>query len=193
MRVFLDTEFLNRGAGHPIDLISVGMVDEAGREFYGINVDSPLSLMAVDTFMRKNIWPTLPLHPVTGAGILDWDPLHHDIANVFKPETLREHVYQFLVQDGPPEVWVSFGAFDYVVVKQMFGKFDDDRAGLPNFFHDIQQVFSPSAGLWEKVAIANGRGRRPRQTNAKHHALEDARHLRDVFNWMFGGGEAHDA
>lgn len=191
MKYWLDTEFLNRGAGHPIDLISIGIVAEDGREYYGINVDAPLGPMVRDGWMRQNIWPTLPLIPaseVGAIGVADWDHEHEDIAFVKRVEGedgLREEVYQFLVQEGEPEIWGSYSGFDYVVLSQLFGTFNDRRAGMPMLIYDIQQVLQPSVEIFTKMAKDTGRGARPVQVGARHHALDDAKHTRDVFNWMF--------
>lgn len=172
MRVFLDTEFVNRGAGHPIDLISIGMVNEVGEEFYGINVDAPLGLMAANRWIRENLWSTLPLSSYEG-GIIEWDAQHPDIPNVRRYEGLREDVYQFLIAHGEPEIWGSYSGFDYVLLSQLFGTFDDYRPSLPMLIHDLQQEFGRYRG-WAG---------RPRQTGTAHHALDDARHVKLLHDW----------
>lgn len=187
MKYWLDTEFLNRGAGHPIDLISIGIVAEDNREYYGINVEAPLGVMVRDGWVRQNLWPTLPLIPwqeVGAIGVADWDHEHDDIPFVKQIEGedgLREEVYQFLIAEGEPEIWGSYSGFDYVVLSQLFGSFNDRRPLMPKLIYDIQQVLQPSLETFTKTAGAT----RPRQVGARHHALEDARHTRDTFNWMF--------
>lgn len=178
MRIFIDTEFLNRGAGHPVDLISIGMVRADGEEFYGINVDAPLGVIYANRWLRQNVWPTLPL-AASDIGILEWDHEHPDIANVRQFPNLREDVYQFIVGEGPAELWGSFSGFDYVVLSQLFGTFDDHRDGVPMFINDIQQelLHVRRQGLTPAVPM-------PRQSGVAHHALDDARWVRDVHRWL---------
>lgn len=185
-KVFIDFEYLNRGAGHPIDLISVGMVDDRGNEFYGINVDAPLAAMWQHKFLREVVWPTLPLEPVSGsaAAILDWDAQHPDIALVRLPDELREDVYQFLIQDGEPELWGSYSGFDYVLLSQLWGTFEDHRPHIPMFINDIQQFgirkFDPT--LWENLQKSVVTIFEDTLGVTAHHALHHARMIRAIYN-----------
>lgn len=179
-RVFIDTEFLNLGPSQPLSLVSIGLVNDKGDEFYGINVDAPIGRMAVNHWFRDNVWPSLPLPPaeeVRTTGVATWDAEHPDIQHVYKPESLREEVYNFIVADGPVELWGSYSGFDYVVLSQLFGTFDDHPTGVPMFIHDIQQTF----GAW----IDELRPNRPRQTEGLHHALAEARHVKALYEWLY--------
>ena len=182
MRIFIDTEFLNLGSGAPIYPISIGMVTEKGDEFYGINVDAPLGLMWANRFIRQNVWPHLPLVGLAGAGgnyagTLDWDHEHPDIEHVRQLQNLREDVYQFIVQDGEPQLWGSFSGFDYVVLSQLFGTFDDHRTGVPMFINDVQQYRTSLAGMARPVPDEHRDGLR------RHHALDDAKATQREFMW----------
>lgn len=185
MKYWLDTEFMNRGAGHPIDLISIGIVAEDNRELYEISVEAPIGHMARDGWLRANVWPTLPLLPINERGILDWDHDHPDILHVRRVEDIRKDVYDFLMVDGEPEIWGSYSGFDYVILSQLWGTFDDTPTGMPMFIYDLQQVMVPQMEVITKNAKDAGRGARPVQTGARHHALEDAKHLRKTFEWVF--------
>lgn len=182
-RVFIDTEFLNRGAGSPINLISIGMVRANGDEFYGVNVDAPLADMAVNRWIRRVLWRTLPLESINSYGILDWAKDHPDIEHVKKLDSLREEVYQFLIADGPVELWGSNSGFDYVVLSQLFGSFDDSREGIPWYINDLQQE------LWRpgmEETLANTILGAPLQEGVRHHALHDARHVKATYDWLQG-------
>ena len=39
MRFFLDTEFIERGREHPIQLVSIGIVCEGGGEYYAVSAE----------------------------------------------------------------------------------------------------------------------------------------------------------
>ena len=56
MKYFLDTEFYEDGK--IIDLISIGIVSEDGRELYCVNQDAKLHL--VSPWVRQNVLPHLP-------------------------------------------------------------------------------------------------------------------------------------
>lgn len=60
-RFFYDTEFLERGPFHPINLISIGIVAEDGREYYGVNGEVELTPIANHAWLVENVVPHLPL------------------------------------------------------------------------------------------------------------------------------------
>jgi len=183
-KVFADFKYLNRGPEHPISLISVGMIDDRGNELYAINVDAPLSAIWQNRWTRENLWPTLPLEPVNKGAIavLDWDSTHPDIANVRKLENLREDVYQFLVSEGEPEVWGSYSAFDYVLLSQLWGTFEDHRPWLPMFIKDIQQLGQElESETWLAVQL--------QAATSSHNALQDARDIRNLHTAIIIAGD----
>lgn len=181
-KVFIDFEYLNRGSEHPVNLVSVGMVDDQGNELYGINVDAPLSALWQNRWTRENLWPTLPLEPVNqGAiAILDWDATHPDIAHVRKLENLREDVLQFLIAEGEPEIWGWCSGFDYVLLSQLWGTFDDRPPLMPMFIHDLEQLavneLEPDA--WNHIQRQCATEATEGASEARHNALVDAREIR---------------
>src|SRR5712675_2913217 len=58
MRYFFDTEFYEDGK--TIDLISIGIVAEDGREFYAVSQDAQLH--RVSDWVRSNVLPRLPAY-----------------------------------------------------------------------------------------------------------------------------------
>lgn len=179
MRIFIDTEFLNRGHEHPIELISIGLVRDDGQEFYGINVDAPLGPMAQNSFIRKHIWPTLPLKPITTAGILEWDRDHADIEHVMKRPDLVEAVYSFLTPNGAaPDLWGTFAGFDYVVLSQLWGTFDEARDPIPMWINDIRQEIVHKQTADKSWALP------PMHPGVRHHALHDARGAKALYDFV---------
>lgn len=53
-----DTEFLDDGS--TIDLISIGIVCEDGREYYAVNSDMPRERISRDDWLCQNVVPHLP-------------------------------------------------------------------------------------------------------------------------------------
>ncbi|MBO0838834.1 MAG: 3'-5' exoribonuclease, partial [Actinobacteria bacterium] len=56
MRFFYDCEFIEDG--NTIDLVSIGMVDETGREFYAVSTEFDAS-RAIN-WVRRNVLAQLP-------------------------------------------------------------------------------------------------------------------------------------
>ena len=59
MRLYHDWEFLELGAGHPIQPISVGMVSEAGDELYYEFFDAPWTDVYKHEWLKENVVPHL--------------------------------------------------------------------------------------------------------------------------------------
>ena len=160
----LDTEFLEDG--QTIELISIGIVRlDAPGEYYAVNADMDLDRVYSDPWLRRNVWPHLPL---TSDGAFD-----HDHRSVRPRSVIAEQVAKFLLSDGPePEIWSWYGDYDWVTVCQLWGKMVDLPTGLPKFSLDLkQQAYLSKAVL-------------PEQTGGVHSALMDARFNRIRYNHL---------
>jgi hypothetical protein len=150
-RFFYDTEFIERNdAGHPwLDLISIGIVSEDGaRRYYAVSTEfDPARAVP---WVRRNVLDQLP-PPSDGA----WR----------SRARIRDEIGAFLTEDGTPELWAWYGAYDHVVLCQLFGTMTDLPAQLPRFTRDLRQ-------LWEDV----GRPALPAPPANAHDALADALH-----------------
>ncbi len=82
MKVYYDTEFWERGPGHPIEFISIGMVAGDGRELYLINSEAPIADIAGQhPWLRDNVLNQLPVklrRTHTGAWNAQWIEDHPD-------------------------------------------------------------------------------------------------------------------
>jgi hypothetical protein len=170
MKVWYDTEFLERGPELPISLISIGMVREDGAQLYLINADMSLSNLVRHPWLQMNVVPYLPIR-LSGSShgqlnaIVEWDTEHEDIQNVVAADTIAQMVKEFCVgEDGKAELWAAYGAYDHVVLCQLFGSMTDLPAGMPMFTLDIVQEH-------ERLGRPNVLPRDP--TNA-HRAIDDA-------------------
>ncbi|WP_394281088.1 polyadenylate-specific 3'-exoribonuclease AS [Corynebacterium sp.] len=147
MRYFYDTEFIEDG--RTIELVSIGIVAEDGREYYAVSTDFDSS--AANTWVRDNV--------------LDKLPSPND--EVWKSrETIRHEVYEFLTADSKrPELWAWVGAYDHVVLAQLWGDMAGLPRNLPRYTHELKQY-------WEMA----GKPRLPQTPDGNHDALIDARH-----------------
>lgn len=176
MKVFYDAEFVERGPDIAIQPISFGFVAETGEELYLVNEEC-LSKVMNHAWLSVNVAPSLPIsNDQHGDGhfITQWDPNHTDYEHVISLNGLRQRVHEFLTQfDTSVELWAYYGAYDHVVLCQLFGAMKDLPPGIPMFTHELQQVIEQ----YPDVMV-------PNQTTVPHHALYDARWNRDTFNYL---------
>ena len=169
-RYFYDTEFIEDG--RTIDLISIGMVAEDGRELYLVNRDAPWKRIKKHEWLMANVVPQLP------RAYGDWrnQMPKRWLIDFNSPEVrgkgqIADAVERFLLGDDLEtytdlELWADYGAYDHVVLAQLFGRMLDLPDGVPMFTHDLQQA-------WRRA----GRPELPEQRAGLHNALADARHL----------------
>jgi hypothetical protein len=169
MRYFYDCEFLEDGK--TIEMISIGMVDDRGRELYAVNRNAPWARIATHPWLMANVVPSLPQEAVTGA---DYNAAGVDLAHpdVMDRADLADAVAEFLRTDGDElELWAWYGAYDHVAVMQLWGPMIDKPDGIPMFTNDLQQE-------WRRL----GSPALPEQAAGLHNALADARHLKACFD-----------
>lgn len=142
-----DTEFLEDGL--TIDLISIGIVCEDGREYYAINADAAWHRIVRDDWLMKNVVQCLG-----------------DFA-AFRPKQLIAYeVAEFLLGGKTaPELWAYFSAYDHVALAQLWGKMIDLPTGIPMRSNDVRQEM-------ERLDVPSDA---VPQSGALHNALEDAR------------------
>ena len=69
MKFYLDTEFIESGPHRPIELISIAIVSEDGREFYAENRECPRN--TASDWVQKNVFPHLTGPCLTLAAIAE--------------------------------------------------------------------------------------------------------------------------
>lgn len=145
-RYYLDTEFYEDGS--TIDLISIGVVCEDGRELYAVSQDAQLH--RVSDWVRANVLPHLPNY-----GSKAWMPR----------ATIAERLRTFIRGDGEtPEIWAYYADYDWVAVAQLFGTMMNLPKHFPMFAMDLKQL-----------AESRGDPSLPPQATGEHNAIEDAR------------------
>src|SRR6476620_3151884 len=148
-RYFYDCEFIEDG--RVIDLVSIGVVDENGREFYAISTE--FDDRAAVPWVRRNVLDRLPSPS---------DPAWRS------RERIREDLLAFLVEplsESPGnemELWAWFAAYAHVVLAQLWGAMPALPREIPRFTKDLRQ-------LWDDL------GRQPLPAaDGRHDALVDA-------------------
>ncbi|GEE03358.1 3'-5' exoribonuclease [Gordonia spumicola] len=153
VRYFYDTEFIEDGT--TIDLVSIGVVAEDGREFYAVSTEFDPG--RAGRWVRTNVLDKLP-SPSNKA----WR----------SRRAIRDDVYEFLTAgDGPVELWAWVAAYDHVVLCQLWGPMTELPRDLPRFTRELKQH-------WEDA----GSPELPPLPRDAHDALADARH--NLNKWL---------
>ncbi len=153
MRYFYDTEFIEDG--RTIELISIGVVAEDGREYYAVSTE--FDPERAGRWVRAHVLPKLP-PPSSRA----WR----------SRKQIRDDLEEFLGITGTSggegadsvELWAWIGAYDHVALCQLWGTMPELPRALPRFTRELRQ-------LWED----RGSPRLPPRPNDAHDALVDAR------------------
>ncbi len=146
-RYFYDTEFIEDG--RTIDLISIGVVDESGREFYAVSTE----------FDPDKAIPWVRRH------VLDQLPSPADSAWRSRAK-IRDGLLSFLTGPGEEiELWAWFACYDHVALVQLWGTMTELPRAIPRFTCELRQ-------RWDDL----GRPELPSAGTDAHDALADARH-----------------
>lgn len=163
MKYFFDTEFIEDG--RTIDLVSIGIVCEDGREYYAVSAEADLT--KASPWVRANVLTHLP-------------PYSSKLWKL-RSTICRELVGSCVVCDGvfirrnePVEFWAYFADYDWVALCQLFGRMSDLPDGFPMYCRDLKQAM-------DRVGVKHDQ--LPPGTD-EHHALADARWVRDAYRWM---------
>lgn len=173
MKFFLDTEFAE--APGSIDLISVGIVADDGREFYAINTQ--FNERRCNEWVRANVLSRLPPRSVNPTDPSNSPRLHAESLAWMKPETIRDRVRAFIGTDKP-EFWGYYADYDWVAFCWLFGAMSDLPQGWPMYCRDLKQ-WSDQIGA-PKFDDPKG----------EHHALADARWNREMHAFLTRQEEA---
>lgn len=116
VRYFLDTEFIEEPG--TLDLISIGLVAEDGREFYAES--SEVDWSRANPWVLENVRPWLTGKTCTRA------------------ETAAA-LLEFAPPSEQPEFWGYFADYDWVLFCWLFGTMMELPSGYPMFCMDLKQ------------------------------------------------------
>lgn len=159
MKYFFDTEFIDDGK--TIELISIGIVSEDGRKYYAIsncfNEDK-----ACD-WVKENVIKSLE------------GSRNHLL-------TINREIREFVGSDPSPTFWAYYGAYDWVIMCQLFGRMLDLPNGWPHYYMDVKQL-----AVSMKTEVLGG-PQLPPQKTLKHNALNDAEWTKECYEFLEDGG-----
>ena len=124
MNIFFDTEFIEDGK--TIDLVSIGLVREDGKELYCIS--EACDAAKASEWVRNHV-----------LSELETDRARHS------RRAIAQAVRDFCGE--APEFWAYYGDYDWVALCQLFGSMMDLPKGWPAFAYDLRQWLNHK-GLW---------------------------------------------
>jgi hypothetical protein len=173
MKYFIDTEFhehkkpvkflgITIAKVWTIDLISIGIVCEDGREYYAINRDLNLKHARKNKWLNEHVLSKLPekrpLYPPHGS-----PRIYQESMRWLPMDQIRQEIIDFCggkpdfdvggsfysYPNGLPEFYGYYSDYDWVVFCWMFGTMMELPNGFPMYCKDLKQM------LDEKVERLN--------------------------------------
>jgi hypothetical protein len=202
VKYFFDTEFheyKHDGFNPTIELISIGIVAEDGRELYAVSRDFSWYPAMNNEWLRMNVIKPIYEEMTGDQDNKNWtlanrgtEMLHELFADAVTDqgrtrEQIRDDIISFVDDDSGPEFYAYYADYDWVVFCWLFGRMIDLPKGFPMYCRDLKQMLDAYIeGTWEAVKLStwghNGLSLDqvkalpdyPKQKN-EHNALDDAR------------------
>lgn len=163
MKYFLDTEFIE--APNHLDLISIGIVCEDGRELYLEN--SEVQWSRASQWVQENVRS----HLTGGEALVERLEIKQRIIRFLDPPS------ELTRYDYPePEFWGYYASWDWTALCWLMGGMMNTPVGWPMFCRDLRQALD-AVGL-EHIKQPD---------DAPHHALSDARWVAETYKACLSG------
>lgn len=164
MKYFFDTEFSEMA--NPIELISIGIVAEDGRELYGTISD--FNRDTCNEWVKQNVLTILHQSSIKlGPGCVLFDVRAEDVAPI---------ITEFVGDDPFPEFWAWYGHYDWFLLTRLFKTFDRMPKNWPHASLDVYQ-FRRHACVSHKDM--------PVKLKPEHNALVDARWTKLAYETVY--------
>jgi hypothetical protein len=179
---FYDTEFLEDGK--TIKLISLGMVAEDGREFYGENIDAPWWEISEHRWLLDNVVPHLSEHAKEllpyAPGKRRTEPRQaNDV--VMTKAAIAGGVLDLVGTDPFPMLWAYYASYDHVSLAQLWGPMIHMPSRLPMWTADLMQ---------KAAELGVRKSEFPPQEGDSHNALADARWNFELWRFLESRAQA---
>lgn len=187
MKYFFDTEFIE-GFSQPllfgkrrhfIDLISIGIKCEDGREYYAVS--NEFNTMDANEWVHDNVLPFL----------YDGDGEKRD-PKVWKSNaTIAKEIRQFVLsplskkydkipdtlpKEDETQFYAYFSAYDWVLFCSLFGSMSELPEHFPQYCNDLKQMMK------DKGLSKAWKDRVCPEPMMAHHALEDAKWNKKLYD-----------
>lgn len=198
MKYFIDTEFIEGfhkplfgKRRHFIDLISIGIVADDGREYYAIS--NEFNPNDADDWVKKNV--IYQLEPKNTWSKRNGDGGSHSWkSNKEITQGILEFMSPSLLNPYQPiEFYAYYADYDWVVFCSLFGRMIDLPKGFPMYCRDLKQTLDEKVQeLYDTVPMTledkvdlfkKKRIGYPKQTN-EHNALGDAKWNKALYEFL---------
>lgn len=175
MKYFLDSEFIENGG--TIDLISIALVCEDGREFYRQNSDA--KFQNANDWVWRNVFPHLQHFHMRGDRSCQPLPkistCHASDCPWRSRAEIRDEIADFchIPTYGKPVFWGFYSSYDWIAFCQLFGSMTSLPEGYPQWCRDLKQ--------W---CVELDDPKLPEQGKGEHNALLDARWNKRVYEFL---------
>ena len=161
MKYFLDTEFIEGfhkplfgKKRHFIDLISIGIVAEDGREYHAIS--NEYWYYKADDWVKKNVIIPLYLNTVHGDNRNRYDAQNFHFAYGKSNERIKIELLNFFScwrdqhfwrapSSETIEIYGYYADYDWVLICSLFGRMIDLPKGFPMYCRDLKQMLDEKA------------------------------------------------
>lgn len=215
MKYFIDTEFIEGfhkpllgKKRHFIDLISIGIVAEDGREYYAVSRE--WNIKDADDWVVKNVISNLPEKYFNGSNIHEaklWKSnkqIAKDIIHFTNPKLFLHNV-----AEPNLEFYGYYADYDWVLFCSLFGRMIDLPKGFPMYCRDLKQMYDDKSNTLsyeqlskmaypsvthnvyqyfkqvnhDKIPLLKNAVNYPKQTN-EHNALADAKWNFELYKFL---------
>lgn len=184
-KYFFDTEFIEDGK--TIDLISIGMVAEDGREYYAVSTQFNAVNLFNHSWLKENVALHLPWEALPPGTPLTWVTAEKDWSTGLWKERsdIRKDLLEFCDPGkyGKPEFWAYYADYDWVALCQLFGTMMDLPKDWPMYCRDIKQEADRKEADFQ-IKVPEFKLRLPEQGKGEHQALSDARWNKEAWEYL---------
>jgi len=169
-RYYFDTEFIDDG--RTIEMISIGVVCDDGRELY--LVSSEFDRSCCDEWLQTNVLNQLPKCVCPGGGTLSHLGHTNPDCKWRTRAAIRDAIREFIREEPKEqiEIWAYYASSDWIALYQLFGKMMNMPKHFPFFVRDLK-TFAIDIGF-------KGKFRDLLPDTGHHDALADAKWNRDA-------------
>lgn len=175
MKYFIDTEFIEGfhkplfgNRRHFIDLISIGIVAEDGREFYAVS--NEFNWKDADEWVRKNVIAKIPIRLGKKESLISWQKrpkpgasYEGEWIDAKSNKEITAGLLEFFgcwrdqhfwrVGKDIPEVYGYYSDYDWVLFCSLFGRMIDLPKGFPMYCIDLKQMLDENAAQIDQLEI----------------------------------------
>jgi hypothetical protein len=156
MKYWLDTEFIENGK--TIELISIGLVCEDGREFYAIS--NEFDPGKANEWVKENVLPYIQAEKDK---------------TLFKTKAEIRQALLHFVADDRPEFIGYYCAYDWVLLCQLYGSMMQLPKHFPKYCNDIKTYMDLTQVFTKDLPFKNDQA---------HNALADARWHKQIYDFV---------